>query len=333
MSATRVVFGGPPVSSPMTQRELTMRLCLSPPPPLCCFLSSYEELRSAGVPSLKPLRPCLIPKAGSQQPGEWMEPHSGIGGDGTSTKKKRVVFADSKGLSLTAVRFFSEREGGCLDLRLEQQIGQARRRWRGRAQSPGLQERQGSRFSLGFPQPSVDYLAFRDQLQRNLVRLENCSVNERSLSGTVRVKNVGFHKEVRVRITFDSWHSHRDLPCSYMHQTYGGADSDSFAFDIPLPEHPDPRERMEFCVSFCSGPHTAWDNNEGMNFRVFCTGDEQPPAPSLPPPPPPPPPRLPCKPLDKLSELEPLSSPRAAAELFFSRFQSWGRLEKVAPYW
>ncbi|MGH0172019.1 UNVERIFIED_CONTAM: hypothetical protein FKN15_062493 [Acipenser sinensis] len=330
MSATRVVFGGPPVSSPMTQRELTMRLCLSPPPPpLCRFLSSYEELRSAGVPSLKPLRPCLIPKAGSQQPGEWMEPHSGIGGDGTSTKKKRVVFADSKGLSLTAVRFFSEREGGCLDLRLEQQIGQARRR--GWAQSPGFQERPGRRFSLGFPQPSADYLAFRDQLQRNLVRLENCSVNERSLSGTVRVKNVGFHKEVRVRITFDSWRSHRDLPCSYMHQTYGEADSDSFAFDIPLPEHPDPRERVEFCVSFCSGPHTAWDNNEGMNFRVFCTGDEQPAAPSLPPPPPPP--RLPCKPLDKLSELEPLSSPRAAAELFFSRFQSWGRLEKVAPYW
>ncbi|KAI9527703.1 hypothetical protein NQZ68_027793 [Dissostichus eleginoides] len=50
------------------------------------------------------------------------------------------------------------------------------------------------------------------ELAESMVTLENCSVNEQVLHGTVRVRNISFQKDVRVRITFDSWQSYRDVP-------------------------------------------------------------------------------------------------------------------------
>lgn len=102
------------------------------------------------------------------------------------------------------------------------------------------------------------------------------SVNERSLSGTVRVCNVGFEKSVHVRVTFDSWRSHRDIACSYLHRHYSDFRTDVFAFDVPLPQNLDPSECLEFCVSFRlgSGDTPCWDNNKGQNYRVCVTPDE-----------------------------------------------------------
>lgn len=49
-----------------------------------------------------------------------------------------------------------------------------------------------------FPQPASDYLAFRGRLDRNNVSLENVIVREEEqvVVGTVKVRNLAFHKEV-----------------------------------------------------------------------------------------------------------------------------------------
>ncbi|XP_015198917.1 protein phosphatase 1 regulatory subunit 3C-B-like isoform X1 [Lepisosteus oculatus] len=344
MNCTKVlhVFGGHSVPQPVMPVDLAMRLCLSQSQPLCHLL---------GVTSLKPLRPCLNPRTSQQLDQHLCRPaspspserpatqSSGISGDGTTTKKKRVVFADSKGLSLTAVRFFSEKDEDVAfsELPLVQ--------LRGLGKPVSVAKGEGAsgkrwRLKLAFSQPSADYLDFKAQLQQNLVRLENCSVNERLLSGTVKVRNISFEKAVNIRITFDSWRSFCDVPCSYLQQHYGGTDTDTFAFEILLPDDLDPRERLEFCVSYTPGGSrtTLWDNNHGRNFRILIFTNPEPV--SLPRQhrrsftPPPQRRSLWLNPEGKLSKLEPLGSPRAATtDFLFSQFQGWGRLESTSCYW
>ncbi|KAG5840620.1 hypothetical protein ANANG_G00190670 [Anguilla anguilla] len=229
------VFGGCSMPQPVMSSmpvDLAMRLCLSQSPPLCQLLR---------MSSLKPLRPCIQPQSPESEtpqshptacPSDWTLSETGISGDGTSTKKKRVVFADSKGLSLTAVHVFSEREEPprpepSPSLRLLRRPA-ADRKHPGGARKPPPR--------LGFQQPLADFQSFRARLQEDLVLLESCSVTERALSGTVQVKNVSFQKAVHVRVTFDSWRSWRDVPCAFLQQQrYGGSDTDVFAFHVPLP--------------------------------------------------------------------------------------------------
>lgn len=309
--------------------DLAMRLCLSQSPPLCQLL---------GVSSLKPLRPCIQPHSFESQtpqshampcPADWALPQTGISGDGTSTKKKRVVFADSKGLSLTAVHVFSEREEPpppepALNLRMLRGPAADRK-------ANGLKKQLPR---LGFQLPLADFQSFRTRLQEDLVLLESCSVTERALTGTVQVKNVSFDKAVHVRITFDSWRSQRDVPCTFLQQRYGGSDVDVFAFDIPLPKHLDPRERVEFCVSYLPGGHSTalWDNNKGKNYSIICPESKPQSSPTISS-------KLKSGSLwasqsqrkgHVLNDTIHLPSPHPCEVLVKP---SWGKLESISPFW
>lgn len=81
--------------------DVAMRLCLAHSPPLKSFLGPYSDFQRRNfVNKLKPLKPCLNLKQEAKSQNEWKRSHD--------QAKKRVVFADSKGLSLTAIHFFSE---------------------------------------------------------------------------------------------------------------------------------------------------------------------------------------------------------------------------------
>uniref|UniRef100_A0AAY4B0B4 CBM21 domain-containing protein n=1 Tax=Denticeps clupeoides TaxID=299321 RepID=A0AAY4B0B4_9TELE len=189
---------------------------------------------------------------------------SGMGCSGTTHKKKKVVFADSRGLSLTSVHVYSADlpDDGLTDSPLSASST---------AQLKFLDPGSRWRPQLGFPQPSADYSSFHARLEENLVQLEDCSVTERVLSGTVRVCNVSLEKRVCVRVTFDSWRSHHDIPCTHLWHLNGGSSTDIFSFCIPLPANLDTRERLEFCIFFwpdgCTQP--LWDNNRGQNYRIL----------------------------------------------------------------
>ncbi|XP_051972434.1 protein phosphatase 1 regulatory subunit 3C-B-like [Xyrauchen texanus] len=177
----------------------------------------------------------------------------------TPRKKKNVVFADAKGLPLTSVRIFitDPLETEMEDLPQPEEMLKVR----SSKQSGRL------RLKLGFPQPIVD----RQSLQETLVQLESCIVTERALSGMVRVCNLNIDKAVFVRITFNSWRSHQDIPCKCVREPHAALETDLFAFNVSLPSVLDPKERLEFFVVFRPGNSNLQllDNNRGKNYQIY----------------------------------------------------------------
>ncbi|NXI43920.1 PR3CB phosphatase, partial [Galbula dea] len=285
--------------------DLAVRLCLGHSTPICKLLNSYEELR--GSRGRKPLRSCLNQNLSAEPEPEQQENTKSSKGQ----KKKKVVFADMKGLSLTAVRFFSKIEEDLCDLQ-HALSDLASFRPRLRDSRPEL-----CRYVLDFPQPSADYLTFRRRLHSNLVCLENCLIQDRALSGTVKVRNIEYEKKVTVRITFDGWKSFRDVPCQYMHSTYGSADTDIFSFELTLPKPSISRRATEFCISFQCRQKIHWDNNNGRNYKICHVGVTRPPSHAV---------------KSASGAWEHLGTSQAAA-LVLSHLQTWRRAETQAPYW
>lgn len=262
MSSARVLhILSPPMPGPVMPVDVAVQLYITHSPPLRSFLSSYEDFRSRNrVKSCyKPLRPCLSSKAHLEPPLlGWQTPKS--------KAKKKVVFADSKGMSLTAVHVFStfdnrEPTKPHLQFDLEDLEDVTATLRINSVQSP----------ILDFPQPAADYLDFRSRLLKNLVCLENCTLQERALAGTIKVRNVAYEKSVLLRITFDTWKSYQDVECIFLNNVYGCQDTDTFSFAIELPSYVPPQNRVEFCISYRAGDQTYWDNNDGRNYGLVST--------------------------------------------------------------
>ncbi|XP_069467428.1 protein phosphatase 1 regulatory subunit 3C [Ambystoma mexicanum] len=307
-----------PLTSSIMPVDVAVRLCLAHSPPLTKFFSPYEDYRGRNLASrFKPLRPCLsLKKESESRSSEWNR--------SKNRSKKRVVFADSKGLSLTAIHVFSDfKEDPVQDLQFDlidlEDI------------TSGLKLHEEKNLILGFTQPSADYLAFRNRLQKNFVCLENCTLQERSVAGTVKVKNLTFKKKVQVRITYNSWKSFTDVDCVYMNNVYGGADSDTFSFIIDLPPAIPTRENIEFCISFESEGHVFWDNNEGTNYKVI-HAEWKSDGVQVPAPPKAENPVAKRLPKPHRIDFDHFGSPRTSNGLF-PEWQCWGRIGNTAPYW
>ncbi|KAM9841808.1 protein phosphatase 1 regulatory subunit 3B isoform 1-T2 [Aulostomus maculatus] len=175
-------------------------------------------------------------------------------------KAKRVTFADHKGLPLTRVKVFSQFKdpiGVPLDL-IQEELSLDFRL---------LAE--GDRLVLDFAQPASDYLHFRQSLERNCVCLERCVLKENVLAGTVKVKNLSFQKSVMLRVTFDTWKSHMDVDCVYVKDSYPSSYSDTFSFQVSLPDKLPPHQHVEFAICYVVGGSEYWDSNHGHNYRIL----------------------------------------------------------------
>lgn len=250
--------------------EIAVRLCLNQRKQLCPHV---------WVPILKPLRPCIRPAHSHQLSSDIparlhpSHPLSGFLDEPDDDvlipfKNKRVVFADSRGLSLTAVRVFSdEEEQSDLDLLPSVCLGRMTEDGYSCTVSTCCP---GTMLKLGFPQPSANFQAFRAKLAESMVTLENCGVTDQALRGTARVRNISFQKDVRVRITFDSWQSYRDVACTYLRKRFGGPHTDVFEFDINIPKVLDAKRKIEFCLSYLAEGQSEpfWDNNDGNNYSI-----------------------------------------------------------------
>ncbi|XP_068430740.1 protein phosphatase 1 regulatory subunit 3C [Clinocottus analis] len=281
MSCARVLhaFGSQPAVTPV---DLAVCLSLSQRQPLSQLLfmsplkatprrhqltglypllpsSSSSSSYSSTAPSSPPIY-SSSPRLSTPVPSEHRSCFRRDGGTG-GPSKKRVVFADTVGLALTAVRLFvSEPSYAGSTL--------ARRPFFAKLQSQQStsDKLQRNRLRLSLPRP-----ALASQASLACVQLESCNVSEHSLSGKVRVNHVSVDKAVHVRVTFDSWRSHHDIPCTFLQQQrLGSSDVDIFAFDFSLPKSKDPAERVEFRVAFRPRPGAAphWDDNGGQNYKV-----------------------------------------------------------------
>ncbi|CAL8278873.1 unnamed protein product [Merluccius merluccius] len=213
-------------------------------------------------------KPCASPtltfalSRGCDPPSGGRNARNNNNSDDRKAKKKKVSFADHRGLSLTRVKTFSESKDPIETPRSIQALV---------APQDRDQEGDQDRLVLDFAQPSSDYLRFRRRLERGHVCLEQCVLKERTLAGTVRVRNLSFEKAVHVRITFDAWHSHCDVACAYVLSTYPDSEHDTFSFEVTLPDAAPAQTadgRIEFAICYEARGAVHWDSNQGENYRV-----------------------------------------------------------------
>ncbi|KAG8435236.1 hypothetical protein GDO86_013258 [Hymenochirus boettgeri] len=296
--------------------DMAVRICLAHSPPLKKILSPYDDCKGRNfVNRYKPLRPCLsLKKEYDSRSSEWK--------CAKSRSKKKVAFADSRGLSLTTVHVFSQlKDDSAIDLQFDlidlEDI------------TASLKLHEEKNLILGFSQPSADYLQFRSRLQKNLICLENCSIQERSIAGTIKVKNMSYKKSVKVRITFNTWKSFVDVDCVYMNNVYGSSDTDTFSFFIDIPPNIPCHEKIEFCLSYESEGQIFWDNNDGQNYSVF-RAEWKSDGVQAPFPPKKDTASYEFQKSSQFSDFDQFGSPRTSASLY-PEWQSWGKTE--SPYW
>ncbi|CAG5088481.1 Similar to Gbs-76A: Glycogen-binding subunit 76A (Drosophila melanogaster) [Cotesia congregata] len=126
-----------------------------------------------------------------------------------------------------------------------------------------------------FQQPG-GLINFLDIVRERQVSLENVIVQNpvsACIQGTVRVRNLDFHKSVHIRYSLDSWKSYSDLQAIYLQNSCDGF-SDKFSFQLycrPLKIG----GKLELAVRFqCKGVQY-WDNNSGVNYCFQCLPPSQ----------------------------------------------------------
>lgn len=239
------------------------------------------------------VRSCLMAKSEEEQ---------------KESSKKRVWFADDKGLALTHVKIMSE-PSNCPPRWTDEFLAQV---------TKGIKPNPMSdiQWVPQFAQPASDYMEFRDKLQQKCVSLENVIVKEGddTITGTIKVKNIAFDKEVFVRVSFDKWASSQDIPATFVPSGVETctAQYDTFSFSISVSPSATKCEMIEFCVGYkCSGVEF-WDNNSGQNYKLAA--------------------------LNRKSQIMPVFSKQCNDALqvnldSWSEFASWSHLITEGPYW
>lgn len=131
-------------------------------------------------------------------------------------------------------------------------------------------------WKIFFTQPASNYMEFRKRLEDNNVSLENVIVKntENEFTGTVKVKNICFEKSVVIRSTTNNWIDHEDTNCSFVDNNTSPAVTiiyDTFSFKISLPND---KDTLQFCVCFKSPQGEFWDNNEGKNYTISKSNEQ-----------------------------------------------------------
>ncbi|KAJ0178212.1 hypothetical protein K1T71_006035 [Dendrolimus kikuchii] len=110
-----------------------------------------------------------------------------------------------------------------------------------------------------------------DKLEKQNVCMESARVCDGvhvTICGSVRVRNLDFHKTVHVRYTMNRWKTYTDLQTSYVQGSCDGY-SDRFQFVLYAPAISS-GQRLELAVRFQCKGQQFWDNNSGANYCFDC---------------------------------------------------------------
>lgn len=180
---------------------------------------------------------------------------------GTPSRKKAVRFADAMGLDLESVRHVMNQDAppkipasAMADLKV------------------GVEEDRkfiGSRYlTSSFTQPGSCKDFFKHVLLEK-VSLENAIITDLTITGVVRVANIGFHKCVRIRYTTNDWHTFHDIMGAYIPGSCDG-NTDRFSFSISAPAAMIAGSRLQFAISYTVNDVTYWDSNNKGNYTFEC---------------------------------------------------------------
>ena len=108
---------------------------------------------------------------------------------------------------------------------------------------------------------------FLTRVQEGKVCLENCMVDKMTISGTVRVANISFHKRVVIRYTFNNWITHSEINLSYVQNSNDGS-TDRFSFVFSAPPYFNAGCKVVFCIAYHCEHGCFWDNNYHKNYTL-----------------------------------------------------------------
>lgn len=284
--------------------------------------NSWNTFLSKPIKKLpnSPARPCLVIRTPEDSIQVDEDPSS------PTKLKKKVVFADDKGMSLTHIRIMTEPSNvpPLWSYRFLSEVTQ------GLSADPVGDE---NPWEITFPQPASDYISFRKRLDNEKVSLENVIIkdSEEIMQGTIKVRNETYDKEVFLRSSTNNWKTYEDYYCTFvpnnLNSSFGVAYVlyDTFSFNIPLPPK---TNRIEFCVCFKCGSNEYWDNNYQNNYLIVRKFSSTPAS-------------LQNGEKDHKNEkfMELKDGPKKYMEITqakmdsWSEFASWNHLENTNPYW
>ncbi|XP_052100307.1 protein phosphatase 1 regulatory subunit 3B-like [Mytilus californianus] len=220
--------------------------------------------------------------------------------------KKKVSFADHRGMALACVKIMTEPSDVPPKIKEEVLAAVRQGATAGVSDQPPL--------VINFPQPASDYLAFRDLLEQNCVSLENVIIRDYKVLGTIKVKNISFEKRVFVRVTFDSWENCLDVEGVFLQgQPSASNNIDTFSFEFDVPTDLDRNSVVEFAVCFEANSQQYWDNRKGENYKITICSETsfvtQPDG-------------------QNITEDKPLKNVDSWTE-----YASWNKVDTTIPYW
>lgn len=185
---------------------------------------------------------------------------------GCTSRRLRVRFADALGLELAQVKVFQAGDDPAVPLHVLSRLAIA--------SDLGCSS-QELEFTLQclVPDfsPPADAPDFQARLQRQLVCLERVTCSDLGISGSVRVCNVAFEKQVVVRYTFSGWHSAHEVAARWRGPAGTQGTEDVFAFGFPVPPFMLARGSLvHFALRYRVAGREYWDNNDGRNYSLTC---------------------------------------------------------------
>ncbi|XP_077982405.1 protein phosphatase 1 regulatory subunit 3C-B-like [Glandiceps talaboti] len=179
--------------------------------------------------------------------------------------KKSVRFADSIGMELEAIRMVEKYDH---DINLPNSFVKSVLRSRRYMDRLSVNRVSTEKYlEPCFELPDTDIM---NRVGSNKACLESFTVDNLSVTATVRVANIAFEKSVVVRFSITDWDTHYDLPARYVESLHN-TQSDRFTFEISLPRDFVIGCRLEFALQYRVGGQTYWDNNNEENYAFECT--------------------------------------------------------------
>ena len=179
-----------------------------------------------------------------------------------TSSKRRVQFADVMGQALVSVKIISPASS-------EEDIFNTTNRQLSLAKL-AVDPRQGKRLKCCFPQPAARDSAFEKRVTEQNVCLEDIVFSTFAIAGTVKVRDLAFAKDVRVRYTLNEWRTYQDIWADYVPYSSDGK-TDRFQFRIIVPQDcAIVGETVEFAIRYRVAGKEFWDNNSRRNYRIEC---------------------------------------------------------------
>ncbi|XP_014368972.2 glycogen-binding subunit 76A isoform X1 [Papilio machaon] len=243
-------------SSQIITSEASEHNEMSPTPEIDPKLLSTEEKEEEETEDDRPqrVRRCSSLKTGKTPPG-------------TPGRKKIVRFADVLGLDLADVKTFMDEIPVIPKSAYDDLTGCDMLSSSPPARAP---PRLGTLTLVPLFQVPRDVT---EKLEKMLVCLESARVCEGAhvtVCGSVRVRNLDFHKTVHIRYTMNRWKTYTDLQATYVQGSCDGY-SDRFQFVLYAPCISS-GQRLELAVRFQCKGQQFWDNNSGANYCFDCFG-------------------------------------------------------------